>query len=56
MRYALLELKEQLPVVTREIGDTWIHGIGADPDQSEPIPRLVPAAQHLDGQWEIDAG
>jgi hypothetical protein len=27
----LLSIKSQLPVVTREIGDTWIHGVGTDP-------------------------
>ncbi len=27
----LLTIKDQLPVVTEEIGDTWIHGCGADP-------------------------
>ena len=25
------ESRDQLPVVTREIGDTWIHGAGSDP-------------------------
>ncbi|KJL33488.1 DUF5054 domain-containing protein [Microbacterium azadirachtae] len=28
---ALLPHREALPVVTEEIGDTWIHGAGADP-------------------------
>jgi hypothetical protein len=28
---ALLRIKEILPVVTQEIGDTWIHGAGSDP-------------------------
>ncbi|MBC7809841.1 MAG: DUF5054 domain-containing protein, partial [Burkholderiales bacterium] len=27
----LLPIKSQLPVVTQEIGDTWIHGVGTDP-------------------------
>jgi hypothetical protein len=27
----LLAIKERLPVVTGEIGDTWIHGVGTDP-------------------------
>ncbi len=26
-----LPIKAQLPVVTAEIGDTWIHGVGSDP-------------------------
>jgi hypothetical protein len=28
---ALLPLRESLPVVTAEIGDSWIHGAGSDP-------------------------
>jgi hypothetical protein len=28
---ALLRIKSQLPIVTGEIGDTWIHGVGTDP-------------------------
>lgn len=28
---ALLKFKSKLPVVTEEIGDTWIHGIASDP-------------------------
>ncbi|MGH3147222.1 MAG: DUF5054 domain-containing protein [Rubrobacter sp.] len=28
---ALLEHRSSLPVVTGEIGDTWIHGVGSDP-------------------------
>ncbi len=27
----LVSVRETLPVLTREIGDTWIHGIGSDP-------------------------
>jgi hypothetical protein len=27
----ILPIRSQLPVVTREIGDTWIHGVGSDP-------------------------
>ncbi len=28
---SLLRIKENLPVVEEEIGDTWIHGVGTDP-------------------------
>jgi len=28
---ALLRIKARLPVVTEELGDTWIHGAGSDP-------------------------
>ncbi len=27
----LYKVKDQLPVITQEIGDTWIHGVGSDP-------------------------
>jgi hypothetical protein len=27
----LLSVKDTLPVITEEIGDTWIHGVGSDP-------------------------
>lgn len=29
--YVLREIESTLPVVTDEIGDTWIHGVGSDP-------------------------
>ncbi|WP_066195705.1 MULTISPECIES: DUF5054 domain-containing protein [Gracilibacillus] len=29
--HKVLEIKDKLPVVTEEIGDTWIHGTGTDP-------------------------
>jgi hypothetical protein len=28
---ALRRVRDQLPVVTEELGDTWIHGVGSDP-------------------------
>ena len=28
---ALIPFRESLPVVTQEIGDSWIHGVGTDP-------------------------
>lgn len=31
MAEAVLAVKDQLPVVTSEMGDTWIHGMGTDP-------------------------
>ena len=29
--WALMKVKDKLPVITEEIGDTWIHGIASDP-------------------------
>jgi hypothetical protein len=34
-------LKEKLPVVTQEIGDTWIHGIGSDPLKVSQFKELL---------------
>lgn len=36
----LLTIKAQLPVVTGEIGDTWIHGIGSDPKKVSTFLEL----------------
>jgi hypothetical protein len=36
----LLSVKEQLPVVTGEIGDTWIHGVGSDPKKVSAFLEL----------------
>lgn len=36
----LLTIKEQLPVVTGEIGDTWIHGVGSDPRKVSAFREL----------------
>lgn len=37
---ALLQMKEQLPVITGEIGDTWIHGVGTDPTKVSQFRAL----------------
>lgn len=52
---ALLPLKEQLPVVTEEIGDTWIHGVGSDPRKVARYREL----SRLRREWTerpLDAG
>src|SRR5262249_75458 len=36
----LLQVKGQLPVVTGEIGDTWIHGVGTDPTKVSRFRQL----------------
>ncbi len=38
---AILPFKHTLPVVTAEIGDTWIHGIGSDPYKVRCLKRLL---------------
>ena len=43
--------KPQLPVVTAEIGDTWIHGVGTDPGKVSAFRELL----RLRHEW-LDAG
>ncbi|SDO22609.1 protein of unknown function [Paenibacillus sp. yr247] len=47
----ILELKHQLPVITEEIGDSWIHGAASDPWKIARYRELL----RLRDQW-IDAG
>ena len=37
----LMQVKPQLPVVTREIADTWIHGAGTDPQKVAHYRELL---------------
>jgi len=34
----LQPLKDSLPVITQEIGDSWIHGVGSDPVKVSQLP------------------
>ena len=36
----LLRIRNRLPVVTQEIGDTWIHGVGTDPKKVAQFREL----------------
>lgn len=42
----LLPIKAQLPVVTDEIGDTWIHGVGSDPLKVSQFRELSRLRRH----------
>ena len=44
---ALQRVRADLPVVTQEIGDTWIHGVGADPTKIAAYRELA----RLRRQW-----
>lgn len=46
----LLKNIDQYPVVTAEIGDTWIHGIGSDPKKTADLKELL----RLRNSWEED--
>ena len=43
-------IKASLPVVTSEIGDTWIHGVGSDPRKCSGYRRLLRLAETLKPQ------
>jgi hypothetical protein len=44
---AIVPLQDRLPVVTAEIGDTWIHGVGSDPTKVSRLRELC----RLRRQW-----
>ncbi len=44
----VLAHKEELPVVTEELGDTWIHGVSTDPYKSAAYYELL----RIRDQWE----
>lgn len=46
----VLAEKEQLPVVTEELGDTWIHGVGTDPYKVGAYEELL----RFRDQWKAD--
>lgn len=46
----LLEFKDRLPVISEEIGDTWIHGIASDPLKVSRYRALV----QLKDRWKQD--
>ena len=37
----LLKIKDRFPVVNKEIGDTWIHGVGSDPKKVSEFLELL---------------
>ena len=47
---ALLPIQESLPIVTEEIGDTWIHGVGTDPKKVSQYRALC----RLRSDWLAD--
>jgi len=45
---SLRPLREKLPVIRQEIGDTWIHGIGTDPRKTAMLREL----ERLSRKWD----
>ena len=52
---ALLKHREEFPVLTREIGDTWIHGIGSDPKKVADFRELLRLRSTWDDSPELDS-
>lgn len=52
---ALLPIRDQLPVVTAEIGDTWIHGVGTDPLKVARFRELSRLRRHWLGSGQASA-
>ncbi len=46
--------KKDLPVITQEIGDTWIHGVGSDPYKVSAFKALIRLAQQWKEQGLLD--
>ena len=44
---AVFQHREQLPLITGEMGDTWIHGVGSDPLKMARYRQLVRLARRL---------
>lgn len=44
---AIWEVREKLPVITSEIGDTWIHGLGTDPYKTAAVKELIKIKNEL---------
>ncbi|HEX2950065.1 MAG TPA: DUF5054 domain-containing protein [Armatimonadota bacterium] len=47
----LLQIKSTLPVITDELGDSWIHGVGSDPAKVSQFRALCRLRQH----WLTDS-
>lgn len=46
----LWDVREKLPVIENEIGDTWIHGSATDPYKAGALRTLI----YLKGKWLLD--
>lgn len=43
--------KESLPIVEGEIGDTWIHGLGTDPEKVSRFKKVQRALEQWEGEF-----
>ncbi|HYE80918.1 MAG TPA: DUF5054 domain-containing protein [Clostridia bacterium] len=53
---ALYRVRECLPVVTEEIGDTWIHGIATDPKKVSYFKELLSCAERWIEEKSLQVG
>lgn len=56
MADALWRRRAQLPVITDEIGDTWIHGVGTDPQKTARFRGLCRLRNHWIAAGRLGAG
>ena len=52
---AVREIEDTLPVVTDEIGDSWIHGVGTDPKKVSQFRALERLYENLTDKKDKDA-
>ena len=53
----LLPIRASLPVVTQEIGDSWIHGVGSDPVKVSQFRELLRLRKEwLKGEPSVGGG
>jgi hypothetical protein len=50
----LLSVKDSLPVLTAELGDTWIHGVGTDPLKVSQYRELLRLRQNWISDGQLD--
>lgn len=52
---AIWEKRAELPVVTSEIGDTWIHGVATDPYKTAALKELIAIKNEAVSNGKIEA-
>lgn len=51
---SILDARSELPVITSEIGDTWIHGIGTDPTKVSRYRELLRLRENWIAEGRIE--
>jgi len=50
----LVRIRHQLPVVTHELGDTWIQGVGTDPSKVSQFRELLRLRRRWSAEGQLD--